>query len=333
MGVIPLEDKTFVIGDLHFYDVGSKWHKNYLQDCIDFTQQIINKVESLRPTRVIFTGDLVGRTKEKSVKNRDSLLYLIMFFKKLNDLTNGQVYSVRGNHDFSETFTDFDLLVSLGYIKRVKEIETKNVKFHLLDYGHIKDNIEVKSGNAVNIAIVHDTVVVDGKTTWFYYQEGYELSSLTNLKGVSYVLGGHIHRPSPMTVTTSIGDSKIGLFYLGNGTRPAYEKDLWETCYGVLITDDLGDVGSVLLDVVEFTLPSVKDSFYEKEFKVSDIEVLEEDNTVTIDKLSETLSMIRQYNLISGSSYKDKIRQLGGIDEEAVNLALKYVEYSENKLK
>jgi len=320
-------DKTFIVGDLHFYDIGSKWHKNYLQDCIDFTNVILKKVEELRPTKVIFTGDLVGRTKEKNVRSRDTLLYLIMFFKKLNDLTNGEVYCVKGNHDFSETFTDFDLLSSLGYIKRTTKVDTQNVRFHLLDYGCIKNDIELETSK-VNIAVTHDTILVDGKTTWFYNHEGYELSSLKNLKGVSYVLGGHIHRPSPSVVSTSIDNETIHLFYMGNGTRPTYEKDLWEKCYGVLINDD----GSVMMDVVEFQLPKVSDSFYEKEIK----EVISDnaqDDMQTIEKLSETLNMVRKYNLLGGSGYKEKIKQLGGVDEEAVSLALKYVEESEQRLK
>lgn len=322
-----------VIGDLHFSDKYSGRHVDYFQDCIDFLEEVIKEVKNRKVTHIFFTGDLIGRTTEKNLQSRDSLMFFMKYLQLLNTLTNGNVYSVEGNHDKSQKLTDFTMFVSLGLVKKANFVDVGGVRFHLVDYGEQTRPIDVDP-EKYNVAITHTDLRIEGLTTWYRGGNDWvELSSLENFYGVDFVVGGHIHNPSPGVVETSIKDKSIKLFYPGNATRPRYEKDLWDECYSLLFpTDDAGDVS---VDIIRHKLKPVEEVF---QLVYDDIEedpedLGEESHTFNIEHLAQILEELKSYNLLGETDYKTQIVRLGGIDKDAVDLALQYIETVEGEMR
>lgn len=325
------EYRPLIIGDLHISDKYSGRHVNYLENCIEVIQLITEKMRENKVTHLILTGDIIGLS-EKNLVRRDTLLYFMKVLQKWNDMTNGNVYSIRGNHDFGSKLTDFEVFTSLGLIKSVDNLDIGGIRFHLIDYGEETRQIEVDK-DRYNVAIMHNNMQIEGVTTWFRGgKDGVEVSSLNNLYGVELIVAGHIHNPSVRMVMTSIRDKDIHLFYPGCPTRPTYDRDIWEKCFGVLFnTNDEGDVS---LGQVVFELKPASEIFANTYADIED-EVIEEDTepTYSLEELSSILAELQNYNIASGEDYKAQIRRVAGIDKEAAELALNYLEKAENKLK
>lgn len=339
--VFPIEDvgikggtsRIMTIGDPHISDRYSGRHVDYFRDCVEWLDQVTEMIIKHKVTHLIVTGDWVGRLTEKNLQLRETLLYMIKVLQKWNELTNGNVYSITGNHDMSEKLTDYQVFVSLGLIKTGLDIDVNSVRFHLMDYGDHKRKLNIDESK-YNVAVMHTELHVEGQTNWiFRSKEGVMLSSLDNLEGVKFVIAGHIHTPSEKTAVTSINGKDISLFYPGNGTRPSYDKNIWTHSYGVLFEAD--DEGADL-QLVTFELRPPAEIFQRV---MDDIEIEEEaeeqsnNTSFNLDELSDILKQLTEYNLMGDGSYKEQITKLGGLDESAVALALDYIEQVEGELK
>lgn len=323
--------RALIIGDLHIFDKYSGRHVDYFGDCCWFLEYITEEMKKNVITDLFLTGDVVGRTVEKNLQSRESLMYFMKVLQIWNDMTNGNVYSNRGNHDIGVKLTDFEMFVTLGLLKTADFVDVESTRFHLIDYGEHNRELSVDE-NKYNVAIMHTNLQIEGITNWFERgKDGVELSTLENLYGVDLVIGGHIHNPSLRLVSTSIRDREVALFYPGNGTRPRYDKNIWNKCYGVLIDTNEKDTQ---LGQIEFTLKDPKD-FYQSTFEDidEDNELLEEAPLFNIEQLSEILDELKNYNIMGDSDYKSQVVKFGGIDKEAVNLALEYIEIVEGEMR
>lgn len=330
--VQEFKNNTLIIGDLHISDRYTGRHVDYWSNCIEVLDMITEAIIDNKVTHVILTGDIVGMN-EKNLRHRESLVYLMLVFRKWGELTNGNVYSVKGNHDMDGKMTDFDIFTTLGVIKTAEQLDIGETRFHLMDYGDIRRVIEVDD-DKYNIAVVHDNIQVEGLTTWFNGGAGYELSELKNLYGVSLVVAGHIHEPSIKTVSTTIIDKEISLFYVGNPTRPKYDKNIWNTCFGMLVQDDGTTVG---VATVNFNLKPKEELFCKTMDDITTEELLGEDGEekesgIDIEELSSILEELQRYNIGGGFDYKSQISRVAGLDKEASDLALMYVESVEREL-
>lgn len=323
--------RPLVVGDLHISDRDSKVHKNYLEVCVNHLTEIVNVVRKKNITHIFFLGDLIGRTTERNLQNRETLMYMMKVLQTLNALTNGNVFSVRGNHDFGTNLTDFEIFVSLGLIKVSSHVDVGSIRFHLVNYGELRRPLDIHP-EFYNVALTHDEIHIAGVTSWFIRSsEAVDLETLDNFYGVDLVLGGHIHKPSPKIVETQIKDKTISLMYLGCATHPTYERNPWTFTYGVFFdTDENG----VSIAQHSFHVPS-HDELFNKHLTEGNEEdeleeLLETDVPVLdVEQLSEILSELKQYNLLGVSDYKTQIKRLGGLDKKAVELALRYVEQVE----
>lgn len=322
--------KPLIVGDPHISDKYSGKHVDYFRDCVEFLENVTNTMEQEGTTHLILTGDLIGRTTEKNLQSRDSLLFMMKILQKWNEMTQGQVYSIRGNHDFAKNLTDFEIFVSMGLIKTADYLDVGSIRFHLIDYGQHQRQITVDP-EMYNVAIMHTNLQVEGQTNWFRGgNDGVELSTLENLYGVELVIAGHIHNPSTRLVETSIRDKSIKLFYPGNATRPRYEPNIWTKCFFVKFsTDDEGtEVG-----YVEIKLRESNEIFQTTFDDIDEDEVVEAVPTFDIEQLSAILEELKNYNILGEADYKSQIVKLGGLDKDAVSLALEYVEKIEGEMK
>jgi hypothetical protein len=160
--------------------------------------------------------------------------------------------------------------------------------------------------------------------------DGVELSTLENLYGVDFVVAGHIHNPSARLVETSIRDKSIQLFYPGNGTRPRYEPNIWTKCFAILLKTDAEDVE---LGQIEFLLRDVSEIFQSTFEDIEEDELIDDIPAFNIEQLSAILDELKNYNILGESDYKSQVVKLGGIDKDAVELALFYIEKVEGEMK
>lgn len=323
--------RSMIVGDLHISDKYSGRHVDYFRDCTEFLEQVTNKMKEMEVTHLILTGDLVGRTTEKNLQSRESLLYFMKVLQVWNNITNGNVYTLRGNHDISSKLTDFDLFLSLGLIKMIDSLDVGGIRFHFFNYGEHNRPIQVAQ-DRYNVAVMHTHLKIEGVTTWFNGgPDGVELSSLENLYGVDFVVAGHIHNPSVRMVETSIRDKTIQLFYPGNGTRPRFELNLWTKCYAVMF--ETNENFDVMLKLIEFPLRPIDEVFQKTYEDVETEELIDSAPMFDIDQLSNILEELKNYNILGESDYKSQITRLGGLDKEAVELALNYIELVEREMK
>lgn len=318
-----------VVGDLHISDKVSKVHKDYLAVCIDHLTEITNVIREKKVTHVLLLGDLIGRTTERNLQARETLMYLMKVLQTWNALTNNNVYSVRGNHDYATHLTDFEIFVSLGLIKTPSQLDIGSVRFHFVNYGEVRRPLDIHP-EFYNVALTHDELHIAGVTSWFIRsKEAVDVETLDNFYGVSLILGGHIHTPSPKMVETQIKDKSVSLMYLGNATLPTYERSPWEFSYGVYFETD---ETKVEIGQHSFKVPPHDELFTrhlkDEEEEEEELEGLLDANVPVLDveQLSQILSELNDYNLMGDADYKTQIKRLGGIDKDGVALALEYVE-------
>lgn len=323
------DKKVLIIGDLHISDRFSGKHINYLENCFDCLDMIEKSIVDNNITHLICLGDWIGiGLAEKNLKERSSLLRLIQVLQRWNKLLNGNVYSLRGNHDIGKNMTDYDFFVSIGLLKNVPILDIGSCRFHLFNYGEETRKIEIDD-DKYNIGCFHTNLLIEGLTTWYRGGVGVELSTLNNLYGISMAIAGHIHNPSLRMVSTSIADSSISLFYPGCPTRPRLEPNMWDKCYGVVftITDDIMN-----MDLITYDLKPFEEVFknIEDENSVDDDE---ETAPFDVEALNDILNELQFFNLNSGQDYVSQIKRVAGLDKAAADIALKYLEDAEAEFK
>lgn len=317
--------KILVIGDLHISDRYSGKHIDYVENCFECLDMITDSIKEYEITHLICLGDWIGQGQaEKNLNKRPVLLRLIQVLNEWNELTNNNVYSLRGNHDIGRIMTDYDLFVGMKLLKHIDTLDINNCKIHMFDYGD-EDRLIKIAEDKTNIGCFHTNLLIEGLTTWYQGGVGRELSTLHNLSGISYAIAGHIHNPSPRMVSTSIMGNPVNLFYPGCITRPKKEPNLWNQVWGVLITALDKDTN---IEVLNYDLKPFEEIFKEE---ISEEEQSNLENLLDIQRLSETFDVMHNYNLNSGLDYVSQIKKVAGLDLAAANIALKYVEEAEAK--
>lgn len=328
--IIPkISGRVLVFGDLHLSAIYSGKHKNYMLDCYKTMDIIVNKVREEKADAVIFLGDLIG-VNERKISDHQFLMRVVMFFGMLYNLTKGNVYSVRGNHDMGD-FTDFDLLVGLGYIQNPKSIdyyadpgkENLELRFHLVNYGEDKRKLDlIEEGN---VAFVHDDYAIEGVTNWYKSKNEVEIRKLTNFNGVDLIVAGHIHIPSSEMLYTNLPNGEsVGLFYLGSPSRTAERfDDCWYFYFEYDSTNEMTDYGAKLMGI-----PNADEVFFDdSEFTDSDGKLYDEDGNEVSLEVSQALNDIVQEVINSRLATGDIFAQVDRLpaSQESKDLAKRYL--------
>lgn len=329
--------RVLIFGDLHISSSFSGQHKNYQYECYYNMDKIISIVAKEKASAVIFLGDLVG-VNEKNIRDRQFLMRTQNFFKVLNQATNGNVYSVKGNHDMGD-FTDFDFFEGLGYIKNPKYInyygrkpgskkdDGLEIRFHLVNYGDEHKSLKLASSNdcASDVVLGHCDYYIEGVTNWYSAGSNVELSKLDNYQGVALVFSGHIHIPSDEMLFTTLknGDS-IGLFYLGSPARVTERfNDCWYLAFEYTKSDS-EDEWSTSYDSIFMGLESADEVFYPKEDFIEDEseEALRENESA---KLTDIVKEIMDSRIMTGD-LNHQIDIVPGVRKEVKDIAKQYLE-------
>lgn len=329
--------RVLIFGDLHISSSFSGQHKNYQYECYYNMDKIISIVAKEKASAVIFLGDLVG-VNEKNIRDRQFLMRTQNFFKVLNQATNGNVYSVKGNHDMGD-FTDFDFFEGLGYIKNPKYInyygrkpgskkdDGLEIRFHLVNYGDEHKSLKLASSNdcASDVVLGHCDYYIEGVTNWYSAGSNVELSKLDNYQGVALVFSGHIHIPSDEMLFTTLknGDS-IGLFYLGSPARVTERfNDCWYLAFEYTKSDS-EDEWSTSYDSIFMGLEPADEVFYPKEDFIEDEseEALRENESA---KLTDIVKEIMDSRIMTGD-LNHQIDIVPGVRKEVKDIAKQYLE-------
>ena len=300
-------------------------------------ENIMSIVTKEKASAVIFLGDLVG-VNEKNIKDRQFLMRTQNFLTVLNQLTKGNVFSVKGNHDMGD-FTDFDFFEGLGYIKNPKYIDyygrkpgsTEDdgleIRFHLVNYGDERKPLKLSDDSdcASNVVLGHCDYYIEGVTNWYSAGSNVELDKLDNFQGVSLVFSGHIHTPSDEMLFTNLrnGDS-IGLFFLGSPARVADRfDDCWYLAFEYSKADDI-DEWSTSYDSLYMGLEPADEVFYPKEdfIDYDSEEALRENESA---KLTDIVKEIMESRIMSGDINR-QIDIIPGVSQEVKGIAKEYLE-------
>lgn len=321
-----------IIGDIHFSDVFTGKHKSYLKNCLNILEDIMKKVKEVKPSALVILGDLVGWS-ETNIKSREVLSLLCHWFKELNEIC--RVYCVRGNHDL-KGYPDFMFLNQLGLIITASdcggyfdyygtpEQEIPEVRFHIVDYKDEDRELNLCGNGASNIVLGHNNYTISGVTNWYSEHDGIELGMMQNYNGVDMVISGHIHNPSPEIYSTSMPDgSDCMLFYTGCPTRPIRDKNLYNSCWYVIIQYN-DESKSTNIDTEEFKLQPYEEIFIDDDMFINEQTKEDIDEAVRKEALKDILSDLVKYRMFQC----DPISQINNIpnaSDEAKKVASDYL--------
>lgn len=330
--------KIHIYGDMHLSCVYEGQHRSYTTECYKNMDNILKKVKKDKASAVIFLGDVIG-VNERNIKDRQFLLRVYLFFKTLNDLTGGNVYAVKGNHDKGD-FSDFDFFLGMGLIKNPNYIDyhgcsekeynegnrdSLEVRFHFVNYGEENRELTMSVDEGYsNVVLGHADYLIDGVTNWYQHKGGVQLARLSNFKGVDLVISGHIHNPSEEILTTVIGgDSPIGLFYTGS---PARTSERYNDCWYLVFEFD-GE--STKYDANLFGLEPADLVFYPKETILN--ENMEDDDIARqSESLTNIVKEIMEGRMTSGDLF-GQVRAVPGASDEVKEIACRYLQRALDK--
>lgn len=320
--------KVLCIGDLHISDVFTGRHKDYLSNCFTVLGQITKKVESEHPACIVLLGDIVGWS-ETNIRSREVLTMFIRVLMRWNSVC--PIFAVRGNHDI-KGYPDFNMLCTIDLIKDAVATDgyfsysangVEQCRFHLVDYGKEAEPLELSSVGS-DIVLGHNNYVIQGLTNWYQSKGGIELGQLKEFNGVEMVISGHIHRPSPQLLSTTMPDGNIcQLLYVGCPTRPIAEESNYNTCWYTEFGYDSQT------NQTQFYLEPMDLKPYEELF-IDDGVVLSEDNEdenaekMRKEALTDTLKAIMDYQIVTGD-YEEQVDNIPNATTKAKEIAKEYI--------
>lgn len=328
--------EVLIFGDLHFSDVFTGKHKDYIVNCCKVLNQIGDMIEERNPSTVVFLGDIVGWT-DTNIRSREVFSMFCNFFRKIH--TGRRVFVVRGNHDM-KGYPDFQFLVDLGlvetcsyfdYYKDANEGVTPEIRFHIVNYGE-EDFTREYLADSSNVALAHNNFTIEGQTTWYNEHDGIELGRLSSFSDMDMVVSGHIHNPSPELVGVDMPSGKpCYLFYTGCPTRPIKLPENYDMCWAVSFKYDK-DSDSTDYDMIPMELIPSSEIFYSDDEFIDERSEEELQDEVRKEALAEVLSDIMKYRMVGGNTL-NQIDSIPNATDEAKEMAKSYLQVAYNNKK
>ena len=323
--------RILVFGDLHLSAKYEGTHKNYIYECYYNMDKITSICEESKPSAIFFLGDIIG-VNERKISDHQFLMRVMMFFMKLNTITNGNVYSVKGNHDIGD-FSDFDMWIGIGLLKNPKYVDyygngKLEIRFHFVNYGEERYSLDITEYPVVasNVVLGHADYYIEGVTNWYSAKQGVHLNELDNFCGVEMVISGHIHVPSDgeISYTTLKDGSTIGLFYVGSPSRVVERiDDCWYMWF------EYAD-GETNYEANLFGLEPASEVFFPKEDLIEEMSEEDAERVYQSEKLTEYVKEIMESRLTSGDLF-GQIDLVPGVSKEIKNIAKGYLQRAINE--
>ena len=329
--------KVLIFGDMHMSSSFQGQHKNYQYECYYNMERIMELVQTEKASAVVLLGDIIG-VSERQIRDYQMLSRVLNFFYRLNAALNGNVFSVKGNHDIGD-FTGFDMLIQLGLIKNPLYLnyygrrpgafkdDDLEVRFHLVNYGDEQKALRLTGDDSLasDVVLGHCDYYIDGVTNWYSAGGNTELSNLSNYMGVSLVISGHIHTPSDELLYTTLKNGEsIGLFYTGSMGRVSERyDDCWYIVFEYSQSDGADD-WSTAYDARLFGLQPADEVYYPKEEIIGEEDAEVAEARVKSDALTDIVKEIVEGRITSGDLNK-QIDIVPGVSQEVKDIAKRYL--------
>lgn len=216
--------RILITGDIHLGSRNQGYHKDYASYSLSVFKDITSLVESENITHLIGTGDF-----SNSLFNLNYKIEIDKELKKQNDLTQGNRYEIKGNHDMSiKGLTEYEYYLANGVLKQTDYLQFNSFDLYMANYGEL-DKVKVKDPSKKNILICHDYILFDNHE-YTKYGTPYVYEELPNLESFDTIIAGHIHTSE----THTKGDKRI--IYIGSPSRLSI--DSVDTYYYCMIEDN-----------------------------------------------------------------------------------------------
>lgn len=222
-------------GDMHLCSKNYGAHRDYPKESLEYFQKITEVVANRGVTHLIGTGDFTyGRFNSLEYR-----LSIETELQKQYELTNGNRFELRGNHDEAGYgMTERDYYVNKGMLKPSTNLSIGNVNLTMVDYGKYEDIIPniVDDNTKVNILVAHDFFKFSN-TQIANFGKGIDLDHFEKWFGLDYLICGHVHKDMEFDGNIIKGDMahQVHANYLGCMMRPAYREGLMDENGKILI--------------------------------------------------------------------------------------------------
>lgn len=318
-----------VFGDTHLSAIFKGNHKDYQEECLDSMARMIEIVKDEKPNAVVLLGDLIG-VSERSIRDKRFLLEVTVWLQTLNNLTDNNVFIVRGNHDIGD-FPDFEYFKGVGLLKTPTEVDhfvdgQLMVRYHFVGYGEEKRPLRYEGvENGVHqIVFGHNDYSISGVTNWYYSKNGVEMSTLGNFEHVSWIISGHIHLPSPDIYSQTINGNDVALFYPGAVNRVSASETYEDCFYYKLFYND--EEEGFDYEIKRFGLKPASEVFEEVvELKTEEEQEEERLKAEANKRLTDILNEAMTYRLHSGNLI-EQIDRIPQASDEVKSIAKRYLQ-------
>lgn len=249
--------RILITGDMHLSSKNYGAHLNYPAETLEMFQFVTESLVQNDCGMLIGLGDLTyGRFHDL-----DYRLAIEHELDRQNELTNGNRYELKGNHDkLTSGTSEWEFYNKKGLLKNVPYIDTPCARLHLVNYGEELKELEIHP-NKKNVVFGHNYFKY-ASTVLPNYGEAIILDDFKTWQHVDLIVTGHIHD----IITCKgfiIGDGdnrkEIPVIYLGCPNRPSYRKEGLDTQGKFLVLDCSGP--TLQVQEILFDLPDVEDVF------------------------------------------------------------------------
>ncbi len=310
------------IGDLHLDSKNIGLHKDYYQVCKNICEDITEFIHSKNISHLFFLGDIAN----KDIKGYSGLNKFLSYFSEWNRILNGNVYSIRGNHDFGDTPRLFQILETTGLIKTyIDDSEVCNfkdfgrVRVHFMNYGETTKKLNTENAD-INVLISHDYWITSNETV--LKKNANIISDTENIKDIDYIINGHIHTPSKDFIV----ENNIHAINAGCPSRPTKRNNIWSEVFFPYIDINESDNSFNGITLYRYTLPNSEDIFYDK---------IETDNSlrksIDSEELRNILSKIQNIQNTDMDTLYKQVHILAGEADEVAKIIINALKkYNEN---
>lgn len=326
MGLVA---KFGITGDPHLDSSNYGGHKDYPKESLEYFKKITELIKEHGITHYVDTGDF----SNKRFNNFEYSLAIEKELLKQNELTNGNRYSIKGNHDMSSSMTQYEYFIERGLIKPSKNFVFNNTTISMLDYKKLEpytkeETAIINDGQHKNIVIAHQYFKFEN-TKLPNFGEAIMLDNYEPFFGTDYLVCGHIHHILGFEgfISNSLGQSNNCIVhYLGCMMRPAYREGHMDNI-GHMAVISIYDDKPCTYEIVEIPLWSLEESFNLD--KIAEKKEKEELKKNRVD-ITDVVQKLNNYDGTNIGSPEEIIGSLENIDNKYKDAAIKYLRMAGN---
>lgn len=284
--------KLLIHGDIHLSSKNYGSHINYPKESLDCYETITEALKSEDCGILVGLGDLTyGRFHDL-----DYRLKVENLFNRQNELTNGEKYELKGNHDKMTTGkSEWEFYYEKGVFKNPDYLDVGCVRFHFVNHGEEGRDLQIDKTRQ-NVVFAHNFFKYSNNLTPIY-GEGIHLDRFAKWKDVDFIICGHIHdvmKLGGFIISGENGEERkeIPVYYLGSLPRPSYKKEGLDTIGNLMTIDCSGT--EMKIEIIELELPPIEEVFM--------VANLEKDDTSKEPKIdvSDIVKELAEHNRIVG---------------------------------